>query len=706
MDDDEYVTGNLTLHSLTGLRQIWINLHATPQYYPLVFTSFWLEYHLWGLNPAGYHVINVLLHALAAILLWRILRRLQLPGAWLAAGIFALHPLAVESVAWVTELKNVMSVIFYFAAALAYWHWQEPGNDVKKPVQNPRQWYFIALALFVAALFSKTAVCSLPAALLLVIWWKRGRVSSRDVWPLLPFFTVAVALGLTTSWVERNLVGAQGPEWVISFPERCLIAGRALWFYAGKLFWPAHLTFIYPRWHIDSGIWWQWAFPVAALAVVAGLWHLRPRIGRGPLVAVLFFCGTLFPVLGFSNVYFMRYSFVADHFQYLAEVGLIVLAVAGLAKMLRPIPSAAIVLPLGLAVLTWKQSHIYADQKTLWQDTLNKNPTCWLAHNNLGVALFKQGEITEAASQYQQAIQLNPSDAEAHINLGIALLNQGRTDDAISEYQVAIRLKPDDFRAHHNLGIALNKKGQINDAISQFMETVRLKPDMAEAHKSLGSALLNQGQLDAATSQFLETIRLDPNDAEAHYNLGTALDKKGQTDAAISEFQEAAQLNPNDAVTHYNLGNDLLNQGRIADAIKQFQEAVQYQPDYAEAYNNLGAIFNEQGQTDKAIGQFEKATYLKPNYPDAHYNLALILFNQGQMEDAIKQLQETIRLIPNFADAHNNLGVALAQQNQIDAAITQFQEAIRLKPDFASARDNLTRALQQKGGSNVNQPAP
>ena len=323
-DDDVYVTNNLTLRSVDGLRQIWCKLTATPQYYPLVHTSFWLEYHLWGLNPVGYHVVNVLLHALAAILLWRVLVRLQLPGAWLAAGIFALHPVAVESVAWVTERKNVLAAVFYFAAALAYLRGRRRERMAESKSGVSLRWYFLAFALFVAALLSKTTACSLPAAMLLVIWWKRGRIAGRDVWPLLPFFAAGVALGLVTSWLERTHVGAQGPEWAFSFPERCLIAGRAVWFYAGKLFWPANLTFIYPRWQINTGAWWQWIFPVAALAVVAVLWRLRRRIGRGPLVAVLFFGGTLLPALGFTNVYPMRYSFVADHFQYLASVGLIV----------------------------------------------------------------------------------------------------------------------------------------------------------------------------------------------------------------------------------------------------------------------------------------------------------------------------------------------------------------------------------------------
>ena len=283
-DDDQHVTENLTLRTFSGLGQIWGQTSATPQYYPLVHTSFWLEYHLWELNPMGYHVDNVLLHALAAVLLWRALVRLRAPGAWLAAGIFALHPVTVESVAWVTERKNVLSAVFYFAAALAWWRWDDPsaaGGRVPGGGTRPTGWYIIAFALFVAALLSKTVTCSLPAALLLVIWWKRGRLTAGDVLPLLPFFGVGAGLGLLTSWLERTHVGAAGPEWAFSFFDRCLIAGRALWFYAGELCWPVNLMFSYPRWEINAGVWWQWLYPAAALAVVAGLWGRRRRWAAG-----------------------------------------------------------------------------------------------------------------------------------------------------------------------------------------------------------------------------------------------------------------------------------------------------------------------------------------------------------------------------------------------------------------------------------------
>jgi Tfp pilus assembly protein PilF len=673
-DDDKYVTENLTLRSLGGLAQIWFQPTAAPQYYPLVHTSFWLEYHLWGLNPLGYHLVNVLLHALAAILLWRGLARLQLPGAWLAAGIFALHPVAVESVAWVTERKNVLAAVLYFSAALAYWRWDEPLAASQSPNgknRNSPRWYILAFALFLAALLSKTVTCSLPAALLLVIWWKRGRVAGREVWPLLPFFVAGAGLGLLTSWLERTHVGAQGPEWAFSFWDRCLIAGRALWFYAGKWFWPANLTFIYPRWQISAGVWWQWMFPVAALALVAGLWQLRRRIGRGPLVAVLFFGGTLFPALGFTNIYPMRYSFVADHFQYLASVGLIALTVAGLEHLKRRRPwlesMVCAGLLLGLGTLTWQQAWMYQDAETLWQTTLRRNPDCWMAH----------------------------------INFGVVLENKGQTDAAIHQFQEAIRLKADDAEAHNNLGAVWDSNGQTDEAIAQFQEALRLEPGYAEAHYNFGVALDNQSQTDAAIRQFQEAVRLEPDYAEAHNNLGNALLKKGQTDAAIGQFQEALRLKPDNAIAHYNLGSALDNQGQTDEAIRQFQTAIRLKPNEVEAYNNLGNALLKKGQTAEAISQFLEAIRLKPDYANAHYNLGGVLYGKGQTDAAISQFLEAIRFMPDYADAHNNLGVALVKKGRIDEAISQFQEAIRLKPDYANAQGNLMQTLKLKGKSNA-----
>jgi tetratricopeptide (TPR) repeat protein len=448
-DDERYVSDNSALRSVDGLKGIWIRPGTTIQYYPLVFTSFWVEYHLWGLHPFGYHLVNILLHTLNALLLWRVLRRLEISGAWLAAAIFAIHPVQVESVAWITERKNVLSGLFYLLAALAYLRFR-PLTDPKPAGAWDWRVYPLVIALFLAALLSKTVTCSLPAVLLLLVWWKTGRVGKRDALALAPLFVLGAALGLVTVQMEKH-AGAAGAEWTLSFVQRGLMAGRALWFYAGKLFWPQQLTFIYPRWSIDAAVWWQYAFPLAALAVLIALWWLRSRIGRGPLVAVLCFAATLAPALGFFDLYPFRYSYVADHFQYLACIGLIALtANAGAVLYQRAGQhgrdsgrlAIALVLVL-LAVSTWKQAHIYQDRETLWRDTLAKNPASWMAHNNLGAILIQQGRIEKATGHSEQARQLNPDDSKAHYRLGVAFERAGKTNDAIWHYQQALRTQPD-----------------------------------------------------------------------------------------------------------------------------------------------------------------------------------------------------------------------------------------------------------------------
>jgi tetratricopeptide (TPR) repeat protein len=498
-DDDAYIVENQALRSWDGLRRIWVEPGATPQYYPLTFTSFWLEHQLWEQQPFGYHLVNVLLHAANAVLLWLALRQLQVTGAWWIAAAFALHPVAVESVAWITERKNVLSGLFYLLAALTHL----------------RQRRAVSLALFVCALLSKTATCSLPAVLLLLTWWKTGRVTKRDVAALLPFFAAGLALGLVTVWVEKHVAGATGAEWALSLGQRCLLAGRALWFYAGKLVWPVNLSFIYPRWELDTGAAWQYLFPLGVLAVLAGLWRWA---SKDALVGVLFFVITLAPALGFFDVYPFRYSYVADHFQYLASIGLIALAAGSIRRAAPQIRLVGVPVLLALGILTWKQTHIYRDLETLWRDTLAKNPQAWLAHYNLGVILHNRGNPLEAIGHYEQALRLKPDLAEPHYNWGNALADLGRLGEAVAQYQEALRLRPGYVDAMNNLGVALAQLGRVPEAIQQWEQVVRIAPHLAEPHNNLGKAFATQGRTAAAVAQFRIALEL----ARQNGNTGLA----------------------------------------------------------------------------------------------------------------------------------------------------------------------------------------
>src|ERR1043166_1983285 len=341
-DDDKYVTKNPLLQEHGGLTRIWFEPQASPQYYPLVFTSFWIENKLWSLKPLGFHLVNVLLHAANSILVWRILKRLEVRGALVIGAIFALHPVHVESVAWVTERKNMLSGLFYLLSLRAYLRWD--SQDVG------RTWtgYGLSLLLFICALLSKSVTAILPAVILVILWWKHGRIAMSDIARLIPFFLVGMALALHTAWLEKHHVGAERVDWGLSVLDRFLIAGRVPWFYLYKILWPHGLIFFYPRWTIDAGQWWQYLFPLATLASLAILWALRKRIGRGPLAAALIFCGTLFPVLGFLPVYPMIFSWVADHFQYLASIGMIALIVSAIAAR---VTSPAVALCLAVIVL-------------------------------------------------------------------------------------------------------------------------------------------------------------------------------------------------------------------------------------------------------------------------------------------------------------------------------------------------------------------
>jgi len=550
-DDDDYVIENPTLRSVDGLRRIWLDFGATPQYYPLVHSTFWVEYQLWQLDPAGYHLVNVLLHALAVVLLWRVLSLLAVPGAWLAAAIFAVHPVHVESVAWITERKNVLSGAFCLASLLAYLRAAGMGCGAPGDRESTR-WYALSLLSFACALLSKTVTGSLPAVILLLQWWKRGRIGWPDLRQLAPFFFLSLVFGVLTVQLETQHVGAVGREWDLSFADRCLVAGRALWFYAAKLLWPAQLAFNYPRWDIDAASGSAFLFPAASLAVVVALWAARRRVGRGPLVAVLIFAGTLFPALGFFDVYPMRYSFVADHFQYLASLGLIGLFAAAAASLAGRLSGGrralaavcAAVLLLVLGGLTWRQTQVYRDLETLWRETLAVNPDSWLAHENLGAIVQERGELDEAIRHFKRSLEIEPHQHEAYNNLGNAMRARGELDEAVALIRRSLEVEPNYVLAHNSLGLALHDRGEHDAAARSFERALQIHPDLAAAHTNLGITLAAQGRLDAAARHHREALRIDPGLSQAHTNLALVLLERGEIDRAIAHLTRVVELLP------------------------------------------------------------------------------------------------------------------------------------------------------------------
>ena len=511
-DDDRYVTHNYLLIAADGLRRIWFSLDAPSQYFPLAYTVLRIERSLWDLNPVGYHWVNILLHLGNALLVWCILARLKVPGAWLAATIFALHPVQVESVGWISELKNVLMGFFFLLTLLT---WIEYVDATHK---HRRILYVAALVFYLLALSAKATACTLPAALLLVLWLKRRSIGRRALLEIIPFVVLALGIGLVAVWWEKY---HQGTRMLVSLGpvERLLIASRAIWFYLGKIFWPAKLTFIYPQWRIDPTNPIAYLWPIAVAVAVVLIFYGRRFFGRSVEVAALFFVMTLGPLLGFVMLYTFRYTFVADHYQYLASIGPIALASAGLVTLSRLsrtlqrlVGGTSFAILIGLGLLTWRQSATYRDAETLWRTTIAKNPGCWMAYNNLGVVQFEKGNVEDAIEKYQQSLGLHPDYPEAHYNLGSALLQNGYADEAIRHCEEALKIQPNE-------------------------------PD---AHIVLGNAFMAKQDVDRAIAHYEQALTLRPEDSNAHYNLGIALQEKGETDRAAREYEKARQYEPRD----------------------------------------------------------------------------------------------------------------------------------------------------------------
>ncbi len=680
-DDDAHIT-KPDLQSVRGLSRIWFEVGATQQYYPLLHSAFWLEHKLWGDSVLGYHLVNVLWHLISITLLYLILKRLKIPGALLATAIFALHPVMVESVAWISEQKNTLSAVFYLSAMLVYLEFDQSRR---------RSQYLIALGLFVLGLLTKTVIATLPAALLVIFWWQRGSLSwKRDILPLLPLFLLGAAAGILTAWVERKLIGAEGAGFELSFLDRGLLAGRVIWFYLSKLVWPANLIFIYPRWEIDPAVWWQWLFPVATLGLLALLWSMRHR-ARGPLAGWLLFVGTLAPVLGFVNVFPFIYSFVADHFQYLASLGMIVLASAGIALGLKRLPQPArklsvafcVFLVAVLSVLTWRQSGMYADGITLFQTTLDRNPDCWMAHNNLGVQFYAKNDLQQALEHYRASLQINPMNPAARTNLGAALAEQGRLPEAIEQFQAALQLSPTFIGAHSNLGIALAKLGRLPEAIQSFEAVLSYTPDDVQAINNLAVALTNSNRCPEAIDLLQRAVRLQPDKAESYRNLGNALARGGKTPEAIKQYQHAVQLDPNHAEAHYHLALLLDDSGKEDEAISHFEQTVRLTPNVADIQNRFANLLRKTGQNKKAIEHYQAALLLVPNSAGIYANLAQALAAVGRTDEAIVAAKKGIEIA-------RSSGTQTATA-QIEEWLKQYQHELEGNRDSASPKPSQSQ---------------
>jgi tetratricopeptide (TPR) repeat protein len=669
-DDDVLLTANPCIVGPLDLTEIWTT--SAADICPMTLTTFWVEHALWGLAPLPYHLVNVLIHGASAVLLWRVLLCLRVPGAWLGSALWALHPVQVQSVAWISEMKNTESGLFFLLSIVFFMRWL----PTRKSDEQTRHGWNYAWTLFFAAMAmaSKSSTVFLPGALCLCAWRIEGQWRWRNLVEVTPVIFMSAAACVLSVWTQGLQLGqtaAIDSQWTRTWPERLVTAGDAVWFYLGKLLWPESLIMIYPRWEIDAGQWWSYLPLLAVIVVLLLLWRYRESWSRPWFFVFVYFLGALLPVLGLADNFIFRYSLVFDHFQYLASMGPLMLAGAGLVRLgnfyglgktwLSVLAGVAL---LVFGMLSWQRVWVYENSMTLWTDTLAKNPGCWMASTNLGAALEQNGRVDEAILQHQRALEINPDFAEAHYNLGVALFKNGQKDAAITQFQNAVKIQPNFAGAHNDLGAALEQKGQINEAYAQYQEALKDDPYLDQTYYNLGNILFQKGQVDEAIEHYRKALEINPANAQAHYFLGNSLLQRGLTDEAILHYQKAVKIDPNFVEAHTNLGRVLYQKGRLDEAIIQCREALAINPDFAEAHYNLGTALFRNGQDDEAIGHYRKALEINPNLAGAHTNLGIALAKKGLVKEAIAQFKAVVRLNPGDSDAQKNLARAQAMTTQ------------------------------------------
>ena len=557
-DDDLYVEENQALRDSRGLLVMWQHRDATPQWYPMVHSTFWIEYQLFGLNTVPYHITNLLLHWLSSFLVFLVLRNLAIRGALFAAALFAVHPVMTESVAWITERKNVLSLALALGSLLAWMRFWPMTNGPSTRSRSDWGYCALSLFLFVAALLSKTVVCALPAVILLLIWWRSPRLD-RALLALVPFFAIGLWLALGTAAQERDTVGAVGAEWQLSVVERFLVAGRALWFYVAKVVWPHPLTFIYHRWAIDGSVLWQYAFPLGWGGLLVTLFLLRGRIGRGPVVALCAFSGILVPALGFVDVYPHRFSFVADHFQYHASIALIALLVAmvaGVAKI-RSMPprtlwSVAVLILTGSATYTWSECHKFQGREVLYNSILDDIPDSWFAHNNLGATLVlsEPPRYDEAVERFKRAKIIKPDLKDA----------DGIDPETFAYAQVgAVIMK--DFNSISAQRTQEQMLARMRTAITWLEKAVVGNSDYAEAIGTLGAAYAVSGDAEEGLRHLRRARQLDPQDLGIRDNL-------------VRAHREMARHHAESATQFQTDGNTDESRASVAAALRNIDSGV------------------------------------------------------------------------------------------------------------------------------------
>jgi tetratricopeptide (TPR) repeat protein len=609
LDDDVYVYENRHVQNgLTSDSIIWAFTTTRAGFkIPLTWLSLMLDFELYGLNAGGYHLTNLLLHIANVLLVFFILK-LMTGALWrsaFVAALFALHPLHVESVAWVTERKDVLSTLFWLLTMWGYLGYVErPGM----------RRYLLIIVSFTLGLMAKPMLVTLPFVLLLLDYWPLGRFKigqSADashasvqapiksgqpmsavlglVWEKIPLFALVAVSSVVTFLAQKSAGALVHFE---TWPIRIRIANGLVSYvkYLGKMIWPHSLAVFYPHPGHTLPIW--KAGGAGLLLLCISILVVRGA-RRYPylLVGWLWYIGTLVPVIGLVQA---GSQAMADRFTYIPLIGLYIIIAWGVSEIVPRLSHRNLYLAtlsttlfLFLMVLTWKQVQVWKNSISLFEHTLEVTSNNGLCHYNLGIALDREGRTDDAIKHYLEALRIKPDHVEAHNNLGVALARQGRPQEAIGHYSEALRIQPDHAGAHYNLGIVLAEQARLDEAIVHYSEAFRIRPGHANAHNNLGLALFRKGKFEEAIAQYSEALLINPEHAGAHHNLGILLAKQGRLDEAIVHYSKTLRVKPDHADAHNNLGVALARQGRLEEAVNHFSEAVRINPDHSTAHRNL-----------------------------------------------------------------------------------------------------------------------
>jgi protein O-mannosyl-transferase len=696
-DDPYYVSNNYEVsRGLTwqGIGWAFTTGHEA-NWHPVTWISHMIDVQLFGMAPGPHHLMSLLFHVANTLLLFWILFRMTaaVGSSAFVAGLFAAHPLHVESVAWVAERKDVLCAFFFLLAIWAY------ISYIRRPDFSR---YLLVAALFVLALISKPMAVTLPAILFLLDIWPLGRLPLgsgqmpmclRLIREKIPLIVLAIASSAVTIGVQLH-GGSVVKMDSIPLSSRVASALTSYVAYLGNMLWPANLSAFYP--YGSPSILWV----VVCILTLVGVSVFAVRSApRQPhiLVGWIWYLVMLVPVIGLIQV---GTQAKADRYTYLPLIGLFVIIAWSVPEIVGRVRRSSIPLAIAggvvicmLAAAAQIQAGYWANGLILWDHALKSSPNSHLIHLNAAYELNYRGEAAKAMQHFSEALRLNSNSAEAHNAIGVALSNEGRVDEALEHFTLALRIKPDYPDVHCNLGARLIDLGKFDEAISHLATALKMDPGNPEIQYDMGLALMKQGKSDEAIAHLDEALRLKPGFAEAYNWRGNALSSQGKLDEAIAQYNEALRIKTDFADAHNNLGIALANQGKLEEAISHYQEALRINPDLAEAHNGLGNAFAYQNKLNEAVAQFNEALRVAPNFAGARRNLGIVLARQGKPDAAIVQFKEALRINPDLAEAHSSLGDSYLFQRRFGEAVAQYREALRIKPYYVDAQYNLGLAL-------------